>query len=67
MNAPIAAKATHPQAVQENGVQWGVILLSILVVVLGVVCIVVVATGILNDAGLQKNASIAPTEVCSIV
>jgi len=67
LNAPITAQATHPQAVQEKGVPWGLILLSILVVVLGVVCIVVVATGILNDAGLQKNASTAPTEVCSIV
>ena len=71
----MAAQPTAPQAVGKNGVPWGVILLSILVVVLGAVRVVVavfvigmliyarVQNATVQNATVQNGASTTSTEV----
>ena len=71
----MAAQPTAPQAVGKNGVPWGLILLSILVVVLGAVRVVVavfvigmliyarVQNATVQNATVQNGASTTSTEV----
>ena len=71
----MAAQPTAPQAVGKNGVPWGLILLSILVVVLGAVRVVVavfvigmliyarVQNATVQNAKVQNGASTTSTEV----